>query len=165
MGRISKRKNKGMEILTKSEAIKEYKKVTGKCTAFLTGSYRYGKPSQDSDIDVAVSSYDAFDVRAYWRKSEKEVDQSNYSGGFKVESEGGYKINIIPLRPLDFVAWYYAALTMEHTAVFAEVSANQRHAFHEAFKAQFKILFAQKEVKLNKKALDELVSTGEIAYK
>jgi len=75
---------------------------------FLSGSQRYGQPTPASDIDICVpilARHDLFDTAPGTPRD------SSYNNGFTF----GYNkktINIIPLHPVAYIAWYYAAIMM-----------------------------------------------------
>lgn len=78
---------------------------------FLTGSRAYGVVCHDSDFDIAVTVVDFDRVLNFFDR--EWTTPSEYFRGVKFRVKGAEAvINLIPLSPRDFSAWYYATLAM-----------------------------------------------------
>ena len=101
---------------------------------FLTGSRAYGAVCSDSDFDIAVTVVDFEPVLNMFDK--EEVTPSAYFGGVKFRVKGaGAVINLIPLGPRDFVAWYYATLAMPDNVL----NKTLRHSVFTLFVQGYKL--------------------------
>jgi len=110
------------------EINEEISPLLGSIDYFITGSRRFGTCKQESDIDVCIlinKRQELFDKAV-------EPKLSNYNNGFKT-NVNGREVNIIPLHPLDFVAWFYAAKLMCETPNLSEKTRPQLHGLHETY--------------------------------
>jgi hypothetical protein len=106
-------------------------------TAFLSGSRAMGFPREGSDWDVCIPNHLIADIKDKC----DNIKESEYFEGF-ITQFGEYKVNFIPLHPLDMVCWILATKTIadlnntfEHTRVKEPA---MRHGIFETFRGVFK---------------------------
>ena len=106
----------------------EFKKICSDC--FLSGSYRFGRATTESDIDIVFPIMAKPDVEIYIAQY-KNVQQSHYNAGIKFTKTMGDRaqsINAVFLHPLDFVCWFKAANMINVANV--DIKAMTRPEFH-----------------------------------
>jgi hypothetical protein len=101
-------------------------------TCFLSGSYRFGRATAKSDIDIVFPIMFKQDVLGYIKEmGYTGVQESHYNAGVKFTKMMGDRaqsINAVFLHPLDFVCWFKAANMIN--AANAGIKAMARPEFH-----------------------------------
>ena len=108
--------------------VEEFKKICSDC--FLSGSYRFGRATAESDIDIVFPIMAKPDVENHIAQY-KNIQQSHYNAGIKFTktiSGREQSINAIFLHPLDFVCWFKAANMINVANV--DIKAMTRPEFH-----------------------------------
>lgn len=119
-----------LELADVYVVVEEFQRICRDC--FLSGSYRFGRATAKSDIDIVFPIMFKQDVPGYIKKmGYADVQESNYNAGvkfIKVMGDRAQSINAVFLHPLDFVCWFKAANMIE--AANADVKAMTRPEFH-----------------------------------
>lgn len=108
--------------------VEEFKKICSNC--FLSGSYRFGRATAESDIDIVFPIMFKRDVEIHIAKY-GNVQPSYYNAGIKftkMMGERAQTINAVFLHPLDFVCWFKAANMIN--AANVDIKAMTRPEFH-----------------------------------
>lgn len=123
------------------------------CPYFITGSVKFGCATRHSDLDIAIP------IKYKSNIFKPEYSPSEYNAGFKFMHED-ICINIIPLRPLDYVAWNHAAKIISVLGIFkpillqedeslllqeygSHLSKYKRYSLHEMYVAASKMSIGQ----------------------
>ena len=117
-----------LELTDVYAVVEEFKKICSDC--FLSGSYRFGRATAKSDIDIAFPIMFKPDVENYIAQY-GNIQQSHYNAGVKFTKMMGDRaqsINAVFLHPLDFVCWFKA--TNMISAANADIKAMTRPEFH-----------------------------------
>ena len=106
--------------------------------AFLSGSRGMGYPNEDSDWDICIS----FLLSSTIRETFPDYKSSEYFQGF-VQAFGNYKINFIPLHPLDMLCWCLATKTIRdihnYTGGWTNLAIKDiRHGLFETYRGVIK---------------------------
>lgn len=114
--------------------ILEFKSVCIDC--FLSGSYRFGRATAKSDIDIAFPIMFKQDVEAHIKNmGYVNIQESNYNAGIKFTKMIGdvaQSINAVFLHPLDFVCWHKAAnMICASSTDLKAMSRPEFHALHQ----------------------------------
>ncbi len=98
-----------LEITKVNEIVNIFKTVCPDC--FLTGSYRFGRATKESDIDIAFPIMFKTELEKYLKIiGVTETEHSHYNAGVKFHlTTVDQIINAVFLHPLDFVCWYKGA--------------------------------------------------------
>lgn len=119
-----------LELADVYAVVEEFKKICSDC--FLSGSYRFGRATEKSDIDIVLPLMFKRDVLGYIKEMGYiDVQESNYNAGVKFTKMMGDRaqsINAVFLHPLDFVCWYKAANMIN--SANADIKAMARPEFH-----------------------------------
>lgn len=116
---------------------------------FITGSVRFGTQKPNSDLDIAICINNAEHIKDKLEVTfKKKIKPSDYNNGFKFEHEA-HTINIVPLHPLDYVAWYHAAKIMEILPNKKDKTRTELHGIHETLCGFIKLYFSNKCINLN----------------
>lgn len=119
-----------LELADVYTVVEEFSKKYPTC--FLSGSYRFGRATAKSDIDIVFPI--RFKRGVLWYIKEMgyaDVQESHYNAGVKfvkMMGDRAQRINAVFLHPLDFVCWYKAANMIE--AANADIKAMTRPEFH-----------------------------------
>lgn len=108
--------------------VEEFKKICSDC--FLSGSYRFGRATAESDIDIVFPITFKADVENYITKY-GNIQPSHYNAGIKFTkmlNNKAQSINAVFLHPLDFVCWFKAANMINVANV--DIKAMTRPEFH-----------------------------------
>lgn len=119
---------KTLELTDVYAVVEEFKKICSDC--FLSGSYRFGRATAESDIDIVFPIMARPDVENYIAQY-GNIQQSHYNAGVKFTKMLGDRaqsINAVFLHPLDFVCWFKAANMIN--AANADIKAMARSEFH-----------------------------------
>lgn len=112
--------------------VEEFKKICSDC--FLSGSYRFGRATAKSDIDIAFPIMFKPDVENYIAQY-GNIQQSHYNAGVKFTKMMGDRaqsINAVFLHPIDFVCWYKAAnMICASSTDLKAVSRSEFYALHQ----------------------------------
>lgn len=95
---------------------------------FITGSRRFGTDNDKSDLDIVVCNK----YREEILTRTKNPKHSNYNNGFTFYYKN-LTINIIPLHPLDYVCWFYAAKLMILTPNKDDKIKAELHGLHQTY--------------------------------
>lgn len=126
------------------------------CPYFVTGSVKFGCACSQSDLDIAIPIKYKDDI------FKPEYSPSNYNAGFKF-IHNSICINIIPLHPLDYVAWNHAAKIISTLGIFnpimmnkvgryvtqkgeSHISKYKRYSLHEMYVAASKMAIGQHNI-------------------
>lgn len=116
------------------EIINQFKLPPG---VFLSGSRAMGFPHEKSDWDVCIPFYIVDDLK----NGLNEYQSSGYFEGF-VHVWRDYKINFIPLHPLDMLCWFLATKTIydmnSNLGCCRLRDIESRHGLFEIFRGAFK---------------------------
>lgn len=114
--------------------LEEYKENVCK-DAFLSGSYRFNRANEKSDIDIVMPIMFKSDLIKYLDHNVISYVDSSYNAGVKfiiLSSNREVTINIVFLHPLDFVCWYKAAdMILASKVDIKDMSRNKFHALHQ----------------------------------
>jgi len=133
------KENKGaiMQILSidaVNSILDEYKENVCK-DAFLSGSYRFNRANEKSDIDIVMPIMFKSDLIKYLDCNVISYVDSSYNAGVKfiiLSSNREITINVVFLHPLDFVCWYKAAdMILASKVEIKDMSRNKFHALHQ----------------------------------
>jgi hypothetical protein len=109
------------------------------CPYFVTGSVKFGCAKRSSDLDIAIPiNYKSSIFKSKYFPSE-------YNAGFKF-MHNGICLNIIPLHPLDYVAWNHASKIICTLGLFINpmpLSKYKRYSLHEMYIAASKMAIGQ----------------------
>lgn len=108
--------------------VEEFKKICSDC--FLSDSYRFGRATAESDIDIVFPIMFKPDVENHIAQY-GNIQQSHYNAGVKFTkmiSGKAQTINAVFLHPLDFVCWFKAANMINMANV--DINAMTRPEFH-----------------------------------
>ena len=108
--------------------VEEFKKVCNHC--FLSGSYRFGRATAKSDIDIVFPIMFKQDIEKHIAQY-GNIQPSHYNAGVKFTKMMGDRaqsINAVFLHPLDFVCWFKAANMIN--AANADLKSMARPEFH-----------------------------------
>ena len=121
-----------LELADVYEVVEEFKKICSDC--FLSGSYRFGRATAESDIDIVFPITFKQDVEQYIRKY-GNTQESNYNAGIKFTKMMGDRaqsINAVFLHPIDFVCWHKAAnMICASSTDLKAVSRSEFYALHQ----------------------------------
>jgi len=109
---------------------------------FITGSVRFKADTKYSDLDVCIPIWELENaLKPYCTDS---IKSSAYSNGKKVYvASERYELNIIPLHPREYVAWYRVAKMIEQYDILAGSSKQTRIAVHETLLAMVKLTLTE----------------------
>lgn len=112
--------------------VEEFKEICSDC--FLSGSYRFGRATAESDIDIVFPIMAKPDVENYIAKY-GNIQQSHYNAGVKFTKMMGDRaqsINAVFLHPIDFVCWHKAAnMICASSTDLKAVSRSEFYALHQ----------------------------------
>ena len=123
------------------------------CPYFVTGSVKFGCANRHNDLDIAIP------IKYKSNIFKPEYSPSEYNAGFKF-MHNDICINIIPLHPLDYVAWNHAAKIISTLGIFkptlmykvgkyvtqqdtSSLSKYKRYSLHEMYVAASKMAIGQ----------------------
>lgn len=129
---------KGVDMVSEKDLPK---KILEGHINFITGSVCFGTQNNSSDLDVCV----LINSRHLIYKTVNNPVDSDYNNGFKFINDGR-EINIIPLHPLDFVAWFYASKLMNQMPLLGLKTKAEIHGLHETFIGLMKTQFSKEIV-------------------
>lgn len=130
---------------------------------FITGSRRFGTHKQDSDLDVCVCIDNINCIINRVRNSTAVLDNkhemgwsgklmySQYNNGFKFNYQNKYnvfKINVIPLHPVDYVCWFHATKLMVITPLKKDKTRSEIHGMFEIYCGLMKNQFANENINI-----------------
>lgn len=105
--------------------------------AFLSGSRGMGYPTDASDWDICVPFLLSVNIKEIC----SDYETSEYFEGF-VHKFGDYKINFIPLHPLDMLCWCLATKTIrdihKYTGWTRLTNKEIRHGLFETYRGVIK---------------------------
>lgn len=140
-----------MKLIPTVEAIPEWIK-TSYCSWFVTGSTVFECATIHSDLDVVVYKHDL----EYWMKlfnangTVHEKNENAYNDSVKgdINVEGGqFTLNIIPLSPADYLAWFLTTKMISEGKIFKPVSyylpKQTRLAIFETLNTMNKLSFSR----------------------
>lgn len=119
-----------LELADVYVVVEEFQRICRDC--FLSGSYRFGRATAKSDIDIVFPLMFKRDILGYIKEmGYTDVQESNYNAGVKFTKMMGDRaqsINAVFLHPLDFVCWHKAAIMI--CASGTDLKAMSRPEFH-----------------------------------
>lgn len=110
---------------------------------FITGSKRFGWATKASDTDIVIPINRVGIIRS----AIKTIKESNYNSGFYALI-GGEKINFIPLHPVEYVCWFYAAKFMGELPITAKPAKNMVYGIHTALVGTIKTALASEKINI-----------------
>lgn len=111
--------------------------------AYVTGSVALACAQANSDLDIVVPIQYRGQIMDILRRHGYLIEESLYNNGFKFSSDGPYSlINVIPLHPLDWHAWYWAT-QMLASKDLTGADRNDRHRLFEFAVLAYKTLLAR----------------------
>lgn len=117
-----------LELADVYAVVEEFKKICSDC--FLSGSYRFGRATAKSDIDIVFPIAFKPDIENYIAQY-GNIQQSHYNAGvkfIKMMGDRAQSINAVFLHPLDFVCWHKASIMI--CASGTDLKAMSRPEFH-----------------------------------
>ena len=103
------------------------------CSYFITGSVKFGCASRRSDLDIAIPIM--YKEQIY----KPEYKPSNYNAGFKF-MYNDVCINMIPLHPLEYIAWNHAAKIISTIQLFKPIEKTGKYVVGYEFMPKYKRL-------------------------